>query len=367
MKKQLIPFYLFLLLANTAFSQWTYENIKNLKQDVVINYSVTYDQKLTDKQKASSSYLREIVVILDQKHVLERSMGNGRSLGNFSLLNYDQEKIYRCYESSGYKKGISYDFKEPLIDGVLQEGEEKNIAGIPCEKYISLLKGKPVDVYTTKKIGLRYIKNYNVPGFVMQYKAYSKYLGSYTVKATKVQFLNLPKNTYSLDDYSIVSHKDYLKSIKESKQRKKELLEKSLGKKSPSFYARTIDNKKISTKKMLDKDILVLNFWFSTCPPCKAEIPKLNALKEQYKDSENVQFIAIGLDDKSTIEKFLETHPLTYDIVDEGRWLASKFDITSYPTNIIIDKTGTIQFFEIGYKSSIKSMMTNKIDELLDQ
>jgi len=58
---------------------------------------------------------------------------------------------------------------------------------------------------------------------------------------------------------------------------------------------------------------------------------------------------------------------LTYDIVDEGRWIASKFDITSYPTNIIIDKQGLIQFYHTGYRSGIKTMMTSKINELLDQ
>lgn len=368
MKNSLILFTLLLILSSTSvFSQWKYENLKNLKQDVVINYTITYDKKPTDKQKTSSSYAREIVVILDQDHLLERKIGNGKSLGNFSLYNYKEEKYYQCYESSSSKNAISFDFKEPIIEGVLQEGEQKQIAGLKCDKYISLLKGKPVEVYTTRKMGLRYIKSYNIPGLLMQYRGYSKYLGFYTVKATKIQFLKLPKETYSIADYNVISNKEYQDRIKESKQKREKLLAESIGKKSPSFYARTIENKKISTKKMLENDIVVLNFWFTACGPCKSEIPKLNALKEQYQDSENVKFIAIGLDNKDAIEKFLIKYPLTYDIVDEGRWIASKFDITSYPTNIIIDKQGNIQFFEIGYKSSIKSMMTNKIDELLDE
>lgn len=368
MKNNIISLCLTLLLCNNSvFSQWKYENENTPKQDVIIIYNITYDKELTNKQKKHSRYAEEIVVVLNKNHLLERRIVNTKATDKFSLLKYDKKKYYNCYNSNGSKKAISFDFKEPLTEGVLQEGEQKQISGIECDKYISLLKGKPVVLYTTKKLGLRYIKNYNVPGLLMEYRGYDKYLGFYTVKANKVKYVKMPKKTFSIDDYDVITNDEYNDQIKKYKQKKEKLVTESIGKKSPRFYARTINNKKISTKKMLNKDVVVLNFWFSTCPPCKAEIPKLNALKEQYQNSENVQFIAIGLDDQDTINKFLKKHPLTYDIVDEGRWIASKFNITSYPTNIIIDKQGIIQFFEIGYKSSIKTMMTNKIDELLDE
>ena len=369
MKNKLFSFLILILFTSSTsiFSQWKYDNIKNLKSDVIINYTITYDNTLTEKQKKSYSYVDEFVVIFNQHQLLEKRMGNSSSSTKFTLYDYDKEKRYECYRSSSTKNAISHQFEEPLISGVLQDGEKKEIAGIPCEKYISLLKGNPVEIFTTKKLGLRYIKNFNVPGLLMEYRGHNKYLGYYTVKAKKINFYKLPKDTYSLDEYTVTTHEDYQKNIRESRQKRKNLLEKSIGKKAPIFYARTLNNTKISSKKMLENDIVVLNFWFSTCGPCKAEIPKLNALKKLYKDDKNVKFIAIGLDDEYTIEKFLKTHPWNYNMIDEGRWIASKFEITSYPTNIIIDKKGIIQFFEIGYKSNIKSIMTNKIDELLDQ
>jgi len=368
MKKQFIPFYLlFYLFTNSTFSQWTYESIKDLKQDVIINYAVTYDNKLTDRQKRSSRYKSQIVVLLNSKNLLIRDINPRRSPGNFTLLDYKKEKMYRCFESKTSKAAMVDDFKKPTIEGVLQEGSDRKIAGLTCQKYISIIQGKPVELHTTKEIGLRYVGNYNVPGLLMQYRAHDKYLGFYTARAINVKFVKLPETTFSIRKYNIVTEEQYKAYANRYKNKEKEAIEEHLGKQSPSFYARTINNEKISTKKMLNNTVVVLNFWFSTCGACKSEIPKLNELKEQYKDDENVKFIAIGLDTKSKIKEFLKEYPLTYNIVDEGIWIARKFDVALYPTNIIIDKHGIIQFYHIGYSSGIKTMMTSKIDELLDE
>ena len=116
----------------------------------------------------------------------------------------------------------------------------------------------------------------------------------------------------------------------------------------------------------MEGDLIVYNFWFTTCPPCKAEIPKLNELKLKYKDK-NVHFIAIALDPEYKIASFLKTTPLYYDIIAEASYISDKFDVTAYPTNIIVDKKGIIQFYETGYKSDILERMSFVIDKYLEQ
>ncbi|MNG39784.1 hypothetical protein D3C84_1280480 [compost metagenome] len=59
--------------------------------------------------------------------------------------------------------------------------------------------------------------------------------------------------------------------------------------------------------------------------------------------------------------------PLDYDIIPEGRWIADKFGVTAYPTNIIVDKKGIIQFCEMGYKADIIERMTTTLDKYLNQ
>jgi cytochrome c biogenesis protein CcmG, thiol:disulfide interchange protein DsbE len=53
---------------------------------------------------------------------------------------------------------------------------------------------------------------------------------------------------------------------------------------------KTIDNKTITLDKLKGKPTLI-NFWFTTCKPCIEEMPVLNKIRQQLKDS--VNFIAI--------------------------------------------------------------------------
>src|SRR5271157_1487171 len=111
-----------------------------------------------------------------------------------------------------------------------------------------------------------------------------------------------------------------------------------IGCKIPDFVVKTIDGKTLSTSELKGK-VIVLNFWFATCAPCVAEIPALNKLEKEYRDS-NVVFIAFSTDDSLTIRKFLHNKDFTYDIVSSTlETLTFKFCIIgAYPTSMIFNK-----------------------------
>lgn len=110
--------------------------------------------------------------------------------------------------------------------------------------------------------------------------------------------------------------------------------------------------------------VFVLNFWFINCPPCKAEIPQLNEVVEEYKDK-NVVFLAIALDEKYELKSFLKTTPFNYNIVDGGRYIANKFDVKGYPTHVVIDKSGYIKFSTLGLGANTIHWVKKSIDEAL--
>ena len=124
------------------------------------------------------------------------------------------------------------------------------------------------------------------------------------------------------------------------------------------------EGEKISFDKMKDingvkydlknnrSKVVVLNFWFINCPPCKREIPELNDLVAKYKNNEDILFIAIALDDATDLKKFLQTMPFSYNIVDDGRFYATKYGVNAYPTHVVIDKDNVIKFSTIGLASN---------------
>lgn len=119
--------------------------------------------------------------------------------------------------------------------------------------------------------------------------------------------------------------------------------------------------------KDLTGKITVINFWFINCRPCRMEIPELNDLVEEYKDYSQVQFIAIALDDKYALEKFLPTTPFKYAIIDNGRFFAESYKVKSYPTHVIINQEGKVYFHTMGLAQNTAYWLNKSISELLNK
>lgn len=140
------------------------------------------------------------------------------------------------------------------------------------------------------------------------------------------------------------------------------------GQKIRSFSERDMNGNKFVLKELQGK-VVVLNFWFINCPPCRMEIPQLNELVTGYRQNQDVEFIAIALDDKYEIREFLKTSPFLYNIIDGARYIASQYGITLYPTHVVLDREGKVVFHSSGLsagtvpwiKRSIEASLAGKI------
>lgn len=364
--KSYILILLLTLIAGNCFSQWKTAEANNIKNDIIISYEVIYDKELSLEEKKSSGYISEITIAFNKDNMTERRFGNNKTTNNFSLFNFNTLKAYTCFVSGNNKSAIQNDFKDPSITvEPILNNDPKIILDFPCEKGLTMINDAPKEVFYTKKVGLKYCRQFKIDGFLLEYPGYSKTLGYYTVKAKKITYNTLPNSFYSLADFNVQTQEELKKKLQESQEKTNTIRMKFIGEKADTFKNISIKQEKIDTKKMLG-DLIVYNFWFTTCASCKAEIPKLNQLKEKYKDK-NVHFIAIALDPEYKINPFLKISPLDYDIIAEGRSVAEMFGVTGYPTNIIVDKKGIIQFYEMGYKSDILERMSYTLDKYLEQ
>lgn len=94
--------------------------------------------------------------------------------------------------------------------------------------------------------------------------------------------------------------------------------------------------------------ILVVNFWFIGCAPCRAELPALNRLVEEYKDK-NVLFLGFATDraDKLT-PAFFQQNRFDFKIIADAASIARPFYINGFPTTYVVDQRGTIRQAWIG-------------------
>ena len=91
--------------------------------------------------------------------------------------------------------------------------------------------------------------------------------------------------------------------------------------------------------------VLLVNFWATWCPPCKAELPGLIELYDQYKDQGLVVLGISGDDDAETLRAFATEWKIKYPMIvgrDENELLDAYGPIFGYPISVIVGRDGAI-------------------------
>ncbi len=88
--------------------------------------------------------------------------------------------------------------------------------------------------------------------------------------------------------------------------------------------------------------LVMLDFWIKSCGPCIASFPKLNELQKEF-GTDKFQLLSINAEDnEDDIKFFYEKHKPGYKMVFGAEQLAANYGVPSYPTVIIVDKTGKV-------------------------
>ncbi len=103
----------------------------------------------------------------------------------------------------------------------------------------------------------------------------------------------------------------------------------------------TLDNKTIDSTALIGKP-LILNFWYSTCEPCRREMPVLAASAETH--SSTVRFVGINMNDSiETATAFVAKYNVLYDIMfDPSGSFISTLGIGTAPMTLFVDAQGII-------------------------
>ncbi|MFN3299045.1 MAG: TlpA family protein disulfide reductase [Sediminibacterium sp.] len=90
--------------------------------------------------------------------------------------------------------------------------------------------------------------------------------------------------------------------------------------------------------------MIYLEFWVTWCGPCLAYKPKIELLKQQFKDDDSIVFLSVSIDDNLDAWKKYLTKQRVFNnefIVDRNK--LSNYNLLSVPRMILIDKDFTIE------------------------
>lgn len=108
-------------------------------------------------------------------------------------------------------------------------------------------------------------------------------------------------------------------------------------------------------------EVLFINFWATWCPPCRAEMPGIQKLYEEYGN--RVRFLMIVHDNPESIVAYIQKHRYTFPVYLQNYKAPDVFQTSSIPTTFIVDAKGNLV---LRHKGASK-WNARKIKRLLDQ
>lgn len=88
--------------------------------------------------------------------------------------------------------------------------------------------------------------------------------------------------------------------------------------------------------------VVLVNFWATWCPPCRKEMPDLDALYQRFADQGFV-ILAISDEEQAKVAPFIAEHKITYPVLlDPGRKVNDLFQVQGIPKSFVYDRQGKL-------------------------
>ena len=135
---------------------------------------------------------------------------------------------------------------------------------------------------------------------------------------------------------------------------------------APDFNLKTLDGQSIQLSDLRGQAVMI-NLWASWCTPCRAEMPAIERVYQDYRE-EGLIVLAVNStiqDSASAAQTFAYEHRLTFPILlDMDGKVSDLYQLRALPTTFFVDKEGVIQEVVIGGPMA-EALLRVRVEDLL--
>ena len=135
---------------------------------------------------------------------------------------------------------------------------------------------------------------------------------------------------------------------------------------APDFELKSIEGETVRLSDLRGQAVLV-NLWATWCPPCRAEMPAIEKVYNEYK-AQGFIVLAVNMtyqDAISDIAPFIDEYGLTFPVLlDETGVVGTAYQLRSLPSSFFIDREGIIQEVVIGGPMA-EALLRTRVEEIL--
>ena len=131
------------------------------------------------------------------------------------------------------------------------------------------------------------------------------------------------------------------------------------------FVLPSLDGDTVRLDELKGKVVLI-DFWATWCPPCRAYIPYLIALHDKYR-ARGLVVLGLSNDDIGAMQQFREKEGIKYTLLVADNETMRRYKITAIPTSYLLDKKGKVVKREVGFDAGRVNQLEEEIKRLLSE
>jgi thiol-disulfide isomerase/thioredoxin len=115
-----------------------------------------------------------------------------------------------------------------------------------------------------------------------------------------------------------------------------------------AFALKSLDGKTVNLNDYAGK-VVFINFWATWCPPCRSEMPSMEALYEKLHGKGFEMLACDIMEDNETVKKYVKDNKLSFPVLfDKTGAVSGKYGVQGIPATFVLDRSGSLILSVVG-------------------